>query len=87
MPYDNVYMWCLNYDINEHIYETNRIRDIENRVVVAKRVEGGRLDWEFGISRCKLINRINNKILLYSTRNYIPYPMINHNGKEYITLL
>ena len=24
-----------------------------------------------------------NKVLLYSTGNYIQYPMINHNGKEY----
>ena len=27
--------------------------------------------------------RINNKVLLYSTGNYIQYPVINHNGKEY----
>ena len=27
---------------------------------------------------------INNKVLLYSTENYIQYPMINCNGKEYI---
>ena len=48
--------------------------------------DGGRMDWEFGISRCKLsyIERINNKVLLYSTGNYIQYPIINHNGKEYI---
>ena len=26
----------------------------------------------------------NNKVLLYSTGNYIQYPVINHNGKEYI---
>ena len=26
---------------------------------------------------------INNEVLLYSTRNYIQYPVINHNGKEY----
>ena len=26
---------------------------------------------------------INNKILLDSTRNYIQYTVINHNGKEY----
>ena len=26
---------------------------------------------------------INNKVLLYSTGNYIQYPVINHNGKEY----
>ena len=46
--------------------------------------EGG-LDWEFGISRCKLlyIEWINNKVLLSSTGNYIQYPVINHNGKEY----
>ena len=24
-----------------------------------------------------------NKILVYSTRNYIQYSVINHNGKEY----
>ena len=67
MPYDNVYMWCLNHDINEHIYETNRIRDIESRLLVAKgEVQGGRMDWEFGISLCKLlyIGWINNKALL-----------------------
>ena len=46
----------------------------------------GRKDWEFGISRCKLlyIGWINNKVLLYSTGNYIQYPVINHNGKEYL---
>ena len=26
---------------------------------------------------------MNNKVLLYTTRNYIQCPMINHNGKEY----
>ena len=25
----------------------------------------------------------NNRVLLYITENYIQYPMINHNGKEY----
>ena len=60
--------------------------DIENRLVVAKgeRVGGG-MDWEIGVSRCKLfyIEWIKNKVLLHSTENYIQYPMINHNGKEY----
>ena len=48
------------------------------------------MDWESGISRCKLlyIGWINNKVLLYS---YIQYPVINHNvkeyEKEYITLM
>ena len=42
-------------------------------------------DWELWISRCELlsIKWINNKVLLYSTRNYTQYPVINHNGKEY----
>ena len=45
---------------------------------------GGATEWEGGVSRCKLlyIEWINNKILLYSTENYIQYAMINHNGKE-----
>ena len=46
--------------------------------------EGGK-DWEFGISRGKLlyIGWMNNKLLLYTTGNYIQYPVIDHNGKEY----
>ena len=46
---------------------------------------GGGMDWEFGTSRCKLLYTewINNKVLLYSMGNYIQYPMVNHNGKEY----
>ena len=40
---------------------------------------------EVAISRCKLVYTgwINNKVLSYSTGNYIQYPVINHNGKEY----
>ena len=46
--------------------------------------EGG-LDWEFGISRCKLLYTgwIKNKVPLFSTGNYIQYPVINHNAEEY----
>ena len=45
----------------------------------------GGMDWEFGMSRCKLlyIGCINNMVLLYSTGNYIKYPVINHNRKEF----
>ena len=43
------------------------------------------MDWEFGVSRCKLlyIEWINNKVLVYSTGNYIQYSVINHNEIEY----
>ena len=27
---------------------------------------------------------MNSKVLLYSTGNYIQYPVINSNGKEYL---
>ena len=40
------------------------------------------MDWEFGISRCKL--GWMNKVILHSTGNYIQYPRINHNRKEYL---
>ena len=43
--------------------------------------DGG--EWEFGITRCKLLYRIISKILLYSTGNYIQHPVRNQNGKEY----
>ena len=71
----------------EHIYENrNRLR-YKNRLVVAKgEGVGGGKDWEFGVSRGKplYIEWINNKVLLYSTGNYIQYPVTNHSGKEYI---
>ena len=30
------------------------------------------------------MERINNKVLLYSTENYIQYSMKNQNGTEYL---
>ena len=60
--------------------------DIEKRFVVSKGEAGRRgIDWEFGIKRSKLLYTgwTNNKVLLYSTGNYIQYPIINHNVKEY----
>ena len=49
------------------------------------RGQWGGMGWDFGVNRCKLsyIEWINNKVLLYSTGNYIQYPGTNHNGKEY----
>ena len=63
--------------------------DTENNLAVARRSGGGEgLDLEFGTSRCKLfyIEWINNKDLLYSTENYIQYPVINHNEKEFFNI-
>ena len=43
------------------------------------------MEQRVGVSLCKLlyVKWISNKVLLYSTENYIQYPLINHNGKEY----
>ena len=56
IPYDITYVWNLKCDTNELIHETNRLTDVENRLVVAKGEGGEReMDWEFEISRCKLL--------------------------------
>ena len=50
------------------------------QTVVAKREVGaGRMNWEFAISNLW----INREVLLDSIGNYIQYPVINHNRKEY----
>ena len=52
--------------------------DIENRLVVDKgEGVGGGMEWNVGVSRCKLlyIEWINKKVTLYSTENYIQYPI------------
>ena len=57
-----------------------------SRFVLAKGSKGGgRKDWEFGVSRYKLVYTewINNKVLLDSTGNCIRYLVRNHNGKAY----
>ena len=73
--------------INISIKKKHRLIDIENRLRVAKGEErkAGK-EWEFGISRGKLlyIGWINNKLLLWSTGNNTQYAVTNHNGKEYI---
>ena len=77
-------MQNLKYDTNELIYQAERLIDAEDRLVVAKG-EGWeeRMDWERGISRCKLLYiKWINKALLYRTGDYVQYPVINHDGKE-----
>ena len=52
--------------------------------MVARGRGSGGTNWEFSISRCKLLYREwINKVLLYSTGSHIHYLIINHNGKEY----
>ena len=72
----------LKYSTNEPICKTET--DSENRLVVAKGEAGGRgMDWKLGVGKCKLLHLEwkSNKVLMYSTGNYIEYSVINHNGK------
>ena len=58
-------------------------QDIEDRLVAQAEGDEGGKDWEFGVSRYKLLYRARiNKVLLYSTGNYVQYPVINNLGKE-----
>ena len=41
------------------------------------------MEWDFGVSRCGSMEGVNNKVLPYSTGDYIQYPGRNHNGKLY----
>ena len=73
-------MWNLKYDANEATYETetNSQRDTENRLVIAK----GRKGWSgrLGFARCRfLYTQWINKVLLYSTENYVQYATIKNN--------
>ena len=80
-------MWNLKYGTNELIYKTETDSQTQRSDLWLPRGRsGGRgMDWEFGVGRYKLLHLewINNKVLLYSTGNYIQSPGINHNGKEY----
>ena len=79
-------MWNLKYDTDELTHETEIGSQTENRLVVAQAEGGGGgMDCEFGVSRCKLLwrERINNKVKLDNSGNYIPCPVINHNGREF----
>ena len=76
------HIWNVKYDTNQHIYET---KTDSQREEACGHQGGGGMDWEFRISRGKLlyIGWINNKVLLYSTKIYSQYPVTNRNRKEY----
>ena len=85
IPYAITYMWTLKYGTNEPTYKTEADSQTWRTELwlLRGREERRRTDWESGVGRCKLLHLewINNKVLLYSTGNYIQYPVINHDGK------
>ena len=70
-----------------HLLKRSRLTDIKDTLVAASGEGGGGvLDWEFGVSRYKLlyIEWINSKVLLCSIGNHIQYPVIKHTIKEFL---
>ena len=91
--YNITYMWNLKKWLKwTYLQKGNRFIDIEYKCMVYWREQmGGKIEWRLslaGFSRCKLLYMewISNKVLLYSTENYMQYPMINNNGNEYFEM-
>ena len=70
-----------NKSIRNYIYQHNSINQFGDHTLIFK---GNPFTWLFSKLHLKKGGRINNKVPLYSTGNYIQYPIINHNGKEYV---
>jgi len=61
--------------------QTNKLTYIENTLVVVKG-EGYNENMVLPNVNYYYVDWINNKILLYSTGNYIQVPVINHTRKK-----
>ena len=86
MPCDITYTWNLKYNLSEETYLWNKHRHREQTCGFQRGVGGGRLEWEFEISRANYYIQAGWTIRSYlphSTGNYIKFPVINHNGKEH----
>ena len=76
-------MWNLKHDTNEHIYEIETESQTERTDLWLPRGGGVGEGWSESLGLADTNIGWINKVLLYSTGNYIQYPVINHNGKEY----
>ena len=75
---DITYTWNLKYDANEAIYKKTDSQTQRTELWLPRGRVGGRMEWEAGVRRCKLLHMEQiNKVLLYSTQTHIQYPMIN----------
>ena len=80
IPQNITYVHKLNYDTNELIY---RHRE---QICGCQKESGVEEGWTSRLMLAEMQNiiyRIDNKVLLYSTGNYIQYTVKNQNGKEY----
>ena len=76
------HIWSLTYGTNEPFHRKENHGLGELTCGCQGGGGGNRMDWEFGVNRCKLLplEWISNEILLYSTGNYIWSLMMEHDG-------
>ena len=78
-----LHIWNLIHGINEPLYT----KETDSGTWRAWGCQGGggesEMDWEFEISRCKLLylEWISNEVLLYSTGIYIQSLVTEHHGR------
>ena len=82
IPYGITYMWDLKNGTNDPIHKTETDSQTWRTELWLLRGKRG-MDWEFGVSRCKLLHLewISNEVLLYSTGNCVQSPAIERNGR------
>ena len=73
--------------IIQKLIAKKKLTDIQNRLLMVSKGERvtGREElgvWDYQMQTSIYRGWINNQVLLYSTGNYIQYPVINHNGKN-----
>ena len=77
-------MWNLKHDTNALTYKMERLTDIENKPMITKEERAWGRDklgvWNYQIQTT--VCKINNRVLPYSSGNYIQCPVINNNEKE-----
>ena len=87
ISHDITHMWNLKYDANELIHETETDSQTQRTDLWLPRGREAAKDWEFGISRWRLVYiRWINKVLLYRELYSISYskPIMEKNKKEYV---
>ena len=74
----------MKYGLKEPNYKTDSQTE-RTDMWLARGLGESRMEWEFEISRCKLLHLewVRNEVLLYSPGNYIQSPGIEHDGTEY----
>ena len=83
IPNDIAHMWTLKYDTNISTEQKQTHRHRTDLWLPRGKGRGREKDWESRISRCKLLHmQWVNKVLRYSTGNFIQYPVMKHNRTE-----